>query len=516
MHSVNALFNKIRVFIIPSVFEKNKIARELTVYFAIALLVFATISSSIFIALFHNHSLKVYEEELNKKASVISMKLSEMITSNKIDEAKLYLGYLSDIALVNAWVVDKNWNPLIANYPVADWVSRKKTNSKSSTFIPSEVDKISNGVFIGIPASSRYFDPVALTNTITIGIPIKNLKNNTVIGAVFLSSEVSSIDIALINGFLLLGLSILIAMFLGLLLSVIFAIYWTKPLQVMRVTTEILANGDYTAKTNIVQSDEIGELARTIDLLADKLFLSHKENMKLDMLRNSFVANISHELQTPVTVIKGSLEALADGIVTEPEKIAAYYKQLQKEIIGLEHLITDLLDLSKLQNMDFNIENEELNLLDIINDVIHSSRQLATKKNITINYSCKVMDRDKQRLFTILGDYNKLRQMLMIIMNNSIKFSQNQDFIEITLNETELVITDHGIGINSDDLPYIFDRFYKSRSENNKSGTGLGLAIAKQIALRHGMLLYAESPVNMNSSNIDHRGSRFHVVFASR
>jgi signal transduction histidine kinase len=248
-----------------------------------------------------------------------------------------------------------------------------------------------------------------------------------------------------------------------------------------------LADKDYKARCNINQDDEIGELARTLDVLSERLQLADEESQKLEKLRREFIANISHELRTPVTVIRGSLEALRDGVITEPEEVQEYHEQMLSESVFLQRLINDLLDLSRLQNMDFPIEKEPLNLCDVVQDAVRSSRRLGLEKDIDIDLSS---DTD---LYVLNGDYGRLRQMLLVFLHNSIKFSDEGGKVEVALEKDKLFIKDYGCGIKADDIPHAFDRFYKARNEKNKSGSGLGLAIAKQIALRHNMSLELES-----------------------
>lgn len=196
-------------------------------------------------------------------------------------------------------------------------------------------------------------------------------------------------------------------------------------------------------------------------------------------LRRDFVANISHELRTPVTVIRGSLEALRDKVVTDPEQVKDYYRQMLNESIFLQRLVDDLLDLSRLQNTDFKMEMQELSLCDVLDDVVRSARNIASGKRIEILY-----EQDASPCKTT-GDYGRLRQMLMIVIDNAIKFSSEQGRVSISLKDRVISVRDQGAGISQEDLPYIFERFYKSKSETNKNGTGLGLSIAKQIADRH-------------------------------
>ena len=195
-----------------------------------------------------------------------------------------------------------------------------------------------------------------------------------------------------------------------------------------------------------------------------------------------------------MTVIRGSLEALRDGVVTEPEDVAEFHEQMYNESLFLQRLINDLLDLSRLQNTDFPIEKETLDLCAVVQDAVRGSRRLGLEKELTIT-----AELDKEP-YLLSGDYGRLRQMLMIFLHNSIKFSPEKSSIEVQLVGNELRITDHGCGMKAEDVPHAFDRFYKARNEQNKSGSGLGLAIAKQIALRHEMQLKLESEVGKGTT----------------
>ena len=218
-----------------------------------------------------------------------------------------------------------------------------------------------------------------------------------------------------------------------------------------------------------------------------------KENTKIENLRRNFIANISHELRTPVTVIRGSLEAIKDGVVTDQREIKEYNEQMLTETIYLQRLVSDLTDLANLQNPDFKIEIQKINLKDIMEDALRSMEKLAAPKNLSLNFIAGEGD------YTYSGDYDRLRQMFIIVLDNAIKFSYEGEIngkIDIELSERVNIIAsirDYGKGIESDELNNIFERFHKQRSEQNKTGTGLGLAIAEEIALRHNISITAEN-----------------------
>lgn len=460
---------------------KNKIVWRLSGYFAASLLVLAIIISAIFIALFRANTIELNKNELEKRATNIADTLSS-VTSTGMGRGQgggygAYIKFLNDIAMADVWIVDENLD--IITYGMGQY-SVSTTND-----LPPNAKQIVDEVFTGKTEFSESFSNLLDTPSLTVGTPIKS-SSGEIIGVVLLHSPINGIDTAISKGILILGISIGIALLIASFLSVGLSFSFTKPLGKMNLAAIKLADGDYTAKTDIHQKDEIGTLAENMDILSNRLYEASKESENLEKMRRDFVANISHELRTPITVIRGSLEALNDGVVTEENQIRDYYSQMLSESKHLQRLVSDLLDLSRLQNMDFQLEMTDVSLCDIISDVIRSAKTLANNKNIDIIFE------NKAERCSVFGDYGRLRQMIMIIMDNAVKFSPQSGNIFIKLEQNDdlvLSIRDEGPGIPKEDLPYIFERFYKTKTNENKTGTGLGLAIAKQIASRHNIIV---------------------------
>lgn len=456
---------------------KNKIARKLSLYFATALLVFSIVICLVFMFLFRLHIIEMHKMELVRRATDISETLSSYIESGQAMGGYIpYLRFIGDIAGTDVWIVDKNYSLI---------TSKTGHSIIDSGDLPENAYALVKEVLQGKTAFSAPSSGVSSELPLTVGAPL--WINGETLGAVLLNSPVRGVDDAIYNGFMVLMVSIIVALFAAVLLSVAFSLTFTKPLSVMRNTALALANGDYKTKNDICQNDEIGQLAVTLDILADRLEQANRQSEKLDHMRKDFVANISHELKTPITVIRGSLEALTEEIVTDPVQIKNYYDQMLNETLFLQRLVGDLLDLSKLQNMDFIINKQDIPIIDIFDDVTKNATQMSKKKRINIETKIE------NGMHKIYADYGRIRQMLMIVIDNAIKFSPMDGTVKIVLNEKKLSVLDFGDGIAQEDLPYIFDRFYKSRSEQNKSGTGLGLAIAKQIAERHGIKIIVEN-----------------------
>jgi signal transduction histidine kinase len=475
---------------------KNKIAIKLTMYFSIVLLLFSVIIGSIFIMLFRSHTIEFYKADLEKRAVTIATTLSEFMGDNSMGMGGgthggygAYIRFLDDIAMTDVWIVDENLELLTSGqmggqiYAYSD--------------LPQDAEIVVKEAFNGGITFSEGFSNILDKPTLTVGTPIQF--EGRVIGVLLLHSPVEGMTNATVQGIGILAIAILVALTLSILLSIILAISFTQPLKKMKNFALQLAAGDYSVKINMVQKDEIGELASAMDILSSRLDQASRESEHLLQLRRDFVANVSHELRTPVTVIRGSLEALCDQVVTNPEQVKRYHHQMLRESIFLQRLVDDLLDLSRLQNTDFDIEMKEINICEVLIDVIRTGQYMAKEKNIEIR-----QELDRQ-MCTIQGDYSRLRQMFLIILDNAIKFSYNKGIIMVSLKDEKIVIKDRGIGISQDNIPYIFDRFHKVKSEENRNGTGLGLAIAKQIADRHNIKLSVRSSV--------HEGTEFSCVF---
>jgi signal transduction histidine kinase len=395
-----------------------------------------------------------------------------------------YLRNVDDIAMADVWIVDESLN-LMTIGPLAQM-------HYTYSDLPEDADVVVKDVFDGSTTFSEGFSDMLNTPTLTVGTPI--VSGNEIIGALLIHSPVEGMNGAIFEGFKMLVISIAIALILSIVISVFLAMYFTKPLKKMKSTALVLAEGDYTAKTGIVQDDEIGELAATIDILSERLDKASHESETLQKQRQDFITNISHELRTPVTVIRGSLEAICDGVVKDPVQVKEYNRQMLSESKGLERLVNDLLELSRLQNSDFKIEMQDINLCDVIRDAVRSASNMARKKDIIIDYT---EDRD---IFIIKGDYGRLRQMFMIVIDNAIKFSKENSIIYLSMKNNTVEVRDTGIGISREDMPFIFNRYYRIKTEENKTGTGLGLTIAQQIASRHNVEMSAESEPGTGTS----------------
>ena len=416
------------------------------------------------------------------------------IVDEKNNNVKIFksMRMIENIAMAEVWIVDAKTGNIVQG-------RNDKEQSFSYLKLPPNAEETIKKAIAGETTTTENFNEFLNENSITVAVPIKN--QNTIEGVVLLHSPVKYMSSALESGIYTLIFSILAALILASISAVWLSISFIKPLNKIRDATTELAQGNYEVTTDVNQSDEIGELAQSIDKLALQLDKSSKESERFEKMRQNFIANISHELRTPITVIRGSMEAICDGIISEPEQLKEYNEQILSDSVHLQRLVNDLIDLTKLQNTDFSIDKSRINLFEIVNDAIRSMKQISAKKNIKINFIAENNERFENYLF--IGDYQRIRQMIIIILDNAIKFSNKNQKIDIFLQKKdgkyELKIADNGKGIDPENIGEIFNRYHKSNTEENKNGMGLGLAIAKEIALRHNIKIFVESEPNIKT-----------------
>lgn len=471
---------------IKSLKAKDKISTRLAMYFAIALFVFSLIIGTFFILLFREYSFDIHKNELKSRSESIASTFSNFLPSDGPGRGMhgfgAYSRFINDIAMNDVWIVDRDLNIIIGGNQGRNPIAYKD--------LPADAGMVVEEAFLGQITFSEGFSNILNIPTLTVGTPI--YYGDEVVGAVLIHSPVEGITQGYIRGLRILLICIFAALIVSFAVSYFLARYFSKPLHKMTDTSILIARGNYTAKTGIKRKDEIGILADSIDELSTKLYEAGKESERLEQMRKDFISGISHELRTPVTVIRGSLEALIDEVVTDPEKVSEYYKSMLNDSIHLQRLVNDLMDLSKLSNTEFRIDMDRISFTDVVEDSIKSIKHKANEKNI------EIIAEYESDIIPFEGDYGRLRQMIIIILDNAIKYSDPKSKVIVRVSKLGFSVIDEGKGIMAENLPHIFDRFY--RAENDGSGTGLGLAIARQIAQRHGIDLSVVSNPGFGST----------------
>ncbi|CAN7376915.1 sensor histidine kinase [Rossellomorea sp. LjRoot5] len=250
-----------------------------------------------------------------------------------------------------------------------------------------------------------------------------------------------------------------------------------KPVREMQRFSNQVANGNFTERLEVTTKDEMAELALTFNSMVDSL--QHQEDRK-----RQFLSNVAHELRTPLTYIGGYAKALTDRVQTNPEEIEKSLHLIQKESVRMQKLITELLELNKLEDAAFSLDIEPMVLSQFIMDSLTLIRPQAELKHIEIKHTLNEES-------IINGDPNRVMQVFYNILDNALKYSPERTSISIHSYEKDgmavVKIKDDGIGIPGDSLSQIGERFFRSdlSRTRNTGGYGLGISIAKEIMHKH-------------------------------
>lgn len=274
----------------------------------------------------------------------------------------------------------------------------------------------------------------------------------------------------------------------GVLLSTAMVSYlsWSisRPLRTIERTAAEIGRGNYAERVQVHTSDEINDLAQTINTMAEKLEKVEQERHHLEQVRNDFLANVSHELRTPLTAVQGFLEALQDGLVEEEEARQKYYAVMYSETMQINRLVDDLMDLMKLENNEVTLAKFPVDVKELLGKIAFSFHPEAEEKGIRLEVDAP------DALPKIYADRDRVAQIIKNLVKNALKFTEEGEIrLSATAEEqwVRIRVTDTGVGISADDLNRIWERFFKvdrGRSKKNK-GTGLGLAIVKELVELH-------------------------------
>lgn len=238
--------------------------------------------------------------------------------------------------------------------------------------------------------------------------------------------------------------------------------------------------------TIVPVTDEDGECTGVVGLFKDVTDLE-----RLEKTRRDYVANVSHELRTPLTAVRGLLEPLSDGMITDEETRQRYYRIMLREVIRLSRLITDMLELSRLQSGTEHMELHAVDLTELLQDTRQNYVNEAAQRGISLNL-------DLEEIPYAMTDEDRVEQLLVILIDNAMRYTPEGGSITISATQTKgerilVTVSDTGCGIAPDDLPHVFERFFKTDRSRKEGGTGLGLSIAKQIIDKLGENIYVES-----------------------
>lgn len=315
-------------------------------------------------------------------------------------------------------------------------------------------------------------------------IPLNNVTSTNcgIIYAISTTSSLSSLSEILIRTVIT---AMLWVMFAALLTVYFISEKITAPLKKISKAAKEFAKGNFKVRVPVHGNDEIAQLSESFNNMAEDL-----ENY--EKTRSSFIANISHDLRTPMTSISGFIDGILAGAIP-PEKHNYYLSIVATEVKRLSRLVSSLLEISKFEAGEKKLTMTEFDICEMARQIVISFEKKIDEKRLDVDFDCDDFN------ISVKADKDSIHQILYNICDNAVKFSREGGKYIISIKQKGkqvfVSVYNEGQGIDADDLPFIFDRFYKSDKSRglDKTGVGLGLYISKTIIEAHGQDIWAKS-----------------------
>lgn len=373
------------------------------------------------------------------------------------------------------------------------------TSAEQEVVPGSKVDtKFVEKLTSGETSVTRTTDSETGQLTFTAAIPMGNSGDteDTVKNGILLETQPANLDLTLNKMHLTLlfgGTAILVVI---IVVSVYLATCISRPISRLATSITEISIDSYDNNDDDQSPDEINILASQVNKLKSRLENTQAESYKIEEERARLFGEISHELRTPLTAVQGFTEAIRDGMVEDETLQKKYIDMIYTQTLHIARLVDDILALSRLESGAVTVKKLPLDLIALTNGVVMSMEGLAKRNNNSIFFEKKIDNA------VVVGDVDRMEQILRNLLKNAINATENGIIkVGVELSQCEVLITieDNGIGIPPDDLPHIWDRFYRVKNSHNtnleEKGTGLGLVIVKKLVQLQDGKIDAESQI---------------------
>lgn len=470
----------------------------------LALMISVLVISFVLTGIFMNYSLnnmvtELKAQQMEEISEKIIAALDVSLKNQALQSSYLFVSFIQALANNNdmlIWVTDVDGD-IIFYSEIPDNIKMNLEATDEGWFrLPDERQysilgsKYEMGDFYGLFRGTGV-DWVSYKQHFSISdIPPYNIEAT---GVILIHSKVPSIYKLKSSVIIIFIISGILGGLISLMMSGLLSRRITRPINQIKLVARRVASGEFSGRISIKGNDEIAELTDSFNDMVVAL-----EN--LERMRRDFIGNVSHELRTPMTTIKGFIDGILDGIIP-PEKQEYYLTIVRDEVRRMQNLVNDLLDLAKMQAGEMTLNMTDFDVNELVRRCVISLQQMLIEKDLEFK-----ADFETERLF-VHADMDAIQRVLINLIHNGIKFTPPGGEISVrTYTEKDkaiISVEDTGPGIPKDELPYIFERFYKtdkSRS-TDRSGVGLGLAIARNVIVSHNETIKAESE--------EGKGSRF-------
>lgn len=372
----------------------------------------------------------------------------------------------------DVWIV--SYNSGIVQYIDSSWNTASDLPDPDEAVL-EQLARIQRGEEIRVQGLFRQLGD----KIVTIGVPWR-YSEGRVVGAVLLHIGTEQLQVNLLDIFRQVPMlsAILAAFALGTLMSWFLARSQSKPIRQINSAVRDFAKGRFDRRVALDCGGEMQELGESFNKMADEL-------SQLEESRRSFVANVSHELRSPLTSMQGYVQAMLDGVIPEAEQ-PRYLGVVRDETKRLTDLVRDLLDLSRIESGNFPLNMGSFDMNELVRRILINYEQRIDAKGIRVE-----VDFDAEQRW-VRGDMSRISQVVSNLVDNAVKFlPEAGGRLRLAVRRegrlVRVAVQDNGSGIAPEDLSHVFDRFYKAdKAHTSGMGTGLGLAIVKKILEQHG------------------------------
>jgi len=273
----------------------------------------------------------------------------------------------------------------------------------------------------------------------------------------------------------------------------------TNRIYILKDAAEKLAAGNLQTRVPINGRDEVAALANTFNQMAEQLEMVDAKQRELERLRADLIAWVGHDLQTPLASMRAILEALEDGVVDDPQTVKRYLGTAQRDVRSLSVLIDDLFQMAQLDAGGIPLDRAESSLSDLISDTLESFSELALRQGVKLEGSVD------PNVDPVMMDTQRIGRVLNNLIGNALRHTPAEGRVNVharrTVSGVEVCVSDTGEGIRTEDLPHVFESFYRGEKSRSRStgGAGLGLAISRGIVQAHGGEIKVESETGRGS-----------------
>ena len=452
--------------------QKSIFTRYLGITMGIVVLSFIMLGT-VMMAFFAQYWRGEKKDLLLKNANSIADVSSVFLTKSGEDsyqlETNVLKGFIATFSTsidADIFITDLEGNILLGNYANSK-LADPQTVPKQTVAAAAQSGYEGRGTFGGLYQSPSYI----------IGVPMYTSEGQCV-GTVFAATSAASVNAFEGEALQMFLVAAVAALAITFCVVGVFAFRLVKPLRQMSAAARSFGSGDFSVRVPVTSSDELGQLAVSFNNMANSL--SNSEGT-----RRSFIANVSHELKTPMTTIAGFIDGILDGTIPK-EQESKYLHIVSDEVKRLSRLVKSMLDLSRIDSGEMKLHPSRFDITHTVVTTLLTFEQKIDEKGLRFGPWRKPPPQE------VWGDQDLLHQVVYNLIENAVKFTNEGGYIAVqvsdSIDRTTVVIENSGPGIAPEDLPMIFERFYKtdkSRSRD-KNGMGLGLYLVRTILKFHG------------------------------